>query len=318
MRFGLSLAFVALLLGASSRIEAQTIDGPGLRAQGMAGAFVAVADDASAIFWNPAGLATAATFDAQIGVEGLQAPGDPVDAHLAFAGAAMPALGVGYYKTRVLGSVTAPLPTVSSSADRQNGGSGEVQLSALTTRNFGVAVLQTIVNGLVVGSTVRLVSGQMSRDSGRTTVDVDAGVMVSAGSMRVGLTARNLRQPGFPGDVDRIGLKRQVKAGVALVPRSLPTGVHGPFSLAFDVDLKRTPSAGAPKREAAVGAEYWAAGGRLGARAGTRWSTTQDRSLSFSAGLTVGLPHSLFVEGQLTKPRRGRDSNWGIGARVTF
>ena len=30
----------------------------GVRAQGMAGAFVAVADDATAAYWNPAGLGT--------------------------------------------------------------------------------------------------------------------------------------------------------------------------------------------------------------------------------------------------------------------
>ena len=32
----------------------------GVRAQGMAGACVGVADDASAVYWNPAGLATGA------------------------------------------------------------------------------------------------------------------------------------------------------------------------------------------------------------------------------------------------------------------
>ena len=30
----------------------------GTRASGMAGAFVAVADDATAVYWNPAGVAT--------------------------------------------------------------------------------------------------------------------------------------------------------------------------------------------------------------------------------------------------------------------
>ena len=30
----------------------------GARASGMAGAFVAVADDATAVYWNPAGVAT--------------------------------------------------------------------------------------------------------------------------------------------------------------------------------------------------------------------------------------------------------------------
>ena len=32
----------------------------------MGGAFVAVADDASAVYWNPAGIATGANFDFQM------------------------------------------------------------------------------------------------------------------------------------------------------------------------------------------------------------------------------------------------------------
>ncbi|HEY0283950.1 MAG TPA: hypothetical protein VGC23_01065, partial [Vicinamibacterales bacterium] len=46
--------------------QAQSFGGVGTRAEGMGGAFVAVADDASAIYWNPAGIATGSTFDLQV------------------------------------------------------------------------------------------------------------------------------------------------------------------------------------------------------------------------------------------------------------
>ena len=46
--------------------SAQGFGAIGTRAEGMGGAFVAVADDASAVFWNPAGLALGATFDVQV------------------------------------------------------------------------------------------------------------------------------------------------------------------------------------------------------------------------------------------------------------
>ena len=41
---------------------AQTIESVGIRAQGVAGAFVAVADDATATWWNPAGLRHSQSF----------------------------------------------------------------------------------------------------------------------------------------------------------------------------------------------------------------------------------------------------------------
>src|SRR4026209_765604 len=39
----------------------------GTRAAGMAGAFVAVADDATAVYWNPAGVATGSIVSAVLG-----------------------------------------------------------------------------------------------------------------------------------------------------------------------------------------------------------------------------------------------------------
>ena len=49
---------IAVLLAlAMARVAAAQGD-VGTRAAGMAGAFVAVADDATAVYWNPAGMAT--------------------------------------------------------------------------------------------------------------------------------------------------------------------------------------------------------------------------------------------------------------------
>lgn len=279
---------------------AQTFGSVGERAQGMAGAFVAVADDASAIYWNPAGLAwpTGSTFDAQFGI----------GPDTAFLGICLPPLGLSYYR----------LPIVFASGNRQNDGSGKVEIRPLMTSNVGITVNQTIVNGLVIGSTIRLVSGGFEDLPGRTTVDFDAGAMYSAGNFRAGLTARNLRKPEFQGESGPFSVSRQVRAGVAFVPRSLPTGAHGPFSLAFDADLTRTAGlAAVDRRVAAVGTEYWLGKGRIGARAGVRWSTVDDPSPAISGGLTVRLPHSAFVEGHLTNSKDD-DVEWGVGARFTF
>jgi hypothetical protein len=304
MRIFAALAlFLPLALPVSA--HSQTFGGIGTRAEGMGGAFVAVADDASAVYWNPAGVATGAIFDLQVSV----GQGSTV-----FVGAALPVLGASYYRTRQPAGFT----TVSGSPDRQNGGSGEVQPRPLTTTNVGVTVVQTVVPGLVIGTTARVVRGGLETFDSRTTVDFDAGAMVSAWDVRFGLTGRNLREPAFHADGGLVRMNRPFRVGAALAPRSLPTGVHGPFTLAVDAELTTTPGVRGDRRTAAAGGEYWLVKGLVGARAGVRWSTLGDSYRALSAGLTVRLPRSVHVEGQVTKPQESGETEWNLGARVTF
>jgi hypothetical protein len=304
---GARLLALFFLLASPSLLHAQTFDELGERAQGMGGAFVAVADDATAIYWNPAGLGNVWKFDAQIDLARPSGTTDlPNPGRSAFAGAAIPVLGLAYYQLHT---------GVPASADRQNEGTGKVHPAVLTTQNFAVSIVQTVVNRLVVGVTPRIVRGPDA-----TVFDLDAGAMMSIGDVRVGLTARNLRQPTFfvPGQAGQTALTRQARIGGAYAPRSLPSGVYGPLSVAFDADLTKTPTPFGDRRRAAVGSEQWWGSGRVGTRAGLQWSTLGASQPAISGGLTVKLSSLAFVEGHVTKGRISRDSDWGLGLRVTF
>ena len=68
-----SMADPALRRGAQRRsgpgADAQSFDQAGTRAKGMGGAFVAVADDATATWWNPAGVPNSFVVDAVLDVQ---------------------------------------------------------------------------------------------------------------------------------------------------------------------------------------------------------------------------------------------------------
>src|SRR5690349_298955 len=86
-----------LMLASAAPASAQTPPAadpahPGVRAAGMGGAFTAVADDASGVYWNPAGLpgsffSLVADFNSS----------DPASATM--IGLATPPLGFSYYRT---------------------------------------------------------------------------------------------------------------------------------------------------------------------------------------------------------------------------
>src|SRR5512132_2086769 len=98
------IAPLVVLLGYASAGAAQSFEAVGTRAAGMAGAFVAVADDASAAYWNPAGFAAGNFFT--LVLDRTTSKSDPAVPEGARKGSGllfamgMPALGLSYYQVR--------------------------------------------------------------------------------------------------------------------------------------------------------------------------------------------------------------------------
>src|SRR5687768_8141985 len=153
------IAVFALLLPLALplSVHAQTFGGVGTRAEGMAGAFVAVADDASAVYWNPAGIATGSTFDFQISRVDREAGAGFL------VGATLPVVGLSYYRTH----------TVQGLRDRENEGSEKVPAGVFETSNFGITLVQTVVQSVVIGTTLRLVRGGIDEGDQDTKGDLD-------------------------------------------------------------------------------------------------------------------------------------------------
>src|ERR671912_488092 len=101
----------------SDGVSGQTFDGPGTRAQGMGGAFVAVADDASAVYWNPGALASGAYFSLLIDRTDTESsssrPNRAAKRSSWLVALSVPAIGLSYYRLRHA-SATPATDTVAS------------------------------------------------------------------------------------------------------------------------------------------------------------------------------------------------------------
>ena len=114
------------------------------------------------------------------------------------------------------------------------------------------------------GAPVGALFDQASELNGRSTIrfDLDVGVMIGVGAVRLALVGRNLREPRFAvSDEATITLRRQFRAGLAV--RATASLV-----LAVDADLDTTETVAGPRRAIAVGAEQRLS--RLVVRAGGR------------------------------------------------
>src|SRR5215217_4739155 len=140
----------------------------GTRASGMAGAFVAVADDATAVYWNPAGIATGSFVSLAIDFGRHDAvPGSPQTSAAQRDTATMvaisaTAIGVAYYRLGTYG-ISAVEPAVTDLPSRE-----EVRRSvhALTTSTVGVSLLQSLGDHLVIAATPKVVRGSAQRGQG--------------------------------------------------------------------------------------------------------------------------------------------------------
>jgi len=303
---------IAALLALTTARVALAQSDVGARASGMAGAFVAVADDASAVYWNPAGVATGSivsvVLDAgrfRLGSTAPQSTQNEEDTGAIVAMSAT-AIGLAYYRLGTYGNGAAE-PAVTGSRSRE-----EVRRSvhALTTSTVGVSLVQSINQHIVVGVTPKVMWAE-----GHSAADVDAGVMLWVNHLRAGLVARNLTTPEFGGDGLGIELGRQVRVGGAW--GSGWTGVSRVIA-SFDADVMARSTPAGDRRDVAAGVETWWLSQRLGLRGGWRRSTIGDARAAVAAGISAGLKPGMLVEAHVVRGRDDDERSWSVGARMTF
>jgi hypothetical protein len=231
------IVFAAISIFMPLSASAQGLELLGNRAAGV-GAFVAVADDASAVAWNPAGLVFGPIFNVSLDLgRSTRAEGDGpgagtragrVNGTLVAFG--VPPLGVSYYRLESVG-LDASGAEGPSSPGRQH---EQVPFRKLTTHHLGVTVLQSLGDYVTVGATAKVVRGafeagrlavptwdegfeqaEASGGRGSTAGDVDLGAMVARGPVRAGVVVRNLTTPRFEFGGASSELPRHVRIGVA-------------------------------------------------------------------------------------------------------
>ena len=328
------ILFATLLLSIASGSSAQIVESVGNRALGMGGAFVAVASDSTATWWNPAGLAAGPFADVSAGKaetdlqEQLPARRD----HVTWFAATAPMIGFSYYRLRIT-DIRGFDSTDQVGVDRQDT-RADVSLRSLSVRALGLTLVQSILPGVHAGATLKYVRGTARADTAGATgtvddlldradaleggdaenrLDLDAGVIVTAGPIRLGATMRNIRHPEFANGT--FTLPRQTRVGAAI---DVEKAGGPPLILAIDADAKRYSTATGDRRVLAVGGEQWLWRRRIGVRAGARFNRVGAEERAATAGVSIGIRNGLYVEGQTTRGGSDAERGWSLGTRVTF
>jgi hypothetical protein len=295
----------------------------GERALGMGGAFVAVADDATAVHWNPAGLVAGPAAGMTIGWHRFQIgnPDSALQAGPARRRATLTSLG-----TWPLGLAYGRFETSRLIEDAD----GMVVAETLQTSQYSATILQSATTALVIGSTLKYVRGHAAQVpvSGATVgdglsragdleaprhgrFDLDMGVMANLAPLRIGLTWKNLRSPSF-GEIRRPEntLPRQARLGVAILPSN-------GLTLAMDLDLNTVDLRDGLRRMFAIGGEG-RVGRRLLVRAGGRADLEGAREPVGAVGLSVGLRTGVWLDAHYAQGRHDEQREFGAALRAGF
>jgi hypothetical protein len=285
----------------------------------MGGAFVAVADDASAGFWNPGGLVKGPLAGLTIAADTFhfrdpRGPATPGAGRLVSQSVAFGAWPVGVSFVRV------------SAAGIGRDSAGHPQAEALTTQHFGLSVLQSLGDFVVVGATAKFVRGgaaigpiiggtaddtlravEDARGDSRGAFDLDFGIVAGSDRFRAAASFKNLLQPEFgTSGGTPISLQRRARFGLAALPTD-------GLTLAIDVDLDTADPLVGLRRTVALGGEVRLAV-RLTLRAGIRWERGEGRRPIGAFGGSLGLRQGLWLDGYVSHGR-SRDRGFGLALR---
>jgi hypothetical protein len=340
-----SLVFCAIAFVTSiTTARAQNVEIVGSRALGMGGAFVGVASDSSATWWNPAALAAGPFLDISLARAVTEVKGD-LPAHRDTAtwfALGTPPFGFSYYRLRItdiqpfatsaegLGD-----PTVTESGSREDRRAG-VPVQSLDASQFGVTLVQTLLPGFHAGATVKYLRGSLraGREDGLLAPGVlldrgdeltggdagdawgvDVGLIGVGGPLRLGLLVRNAAESELETEVGTARLERHFRAGVAY--DGLAIG-RAPLVVAVDADLSTMATASGDRRNVALGVERWLWQQRLGVRGGARFNTAGGKERTATAGVSVAVRAGLFLDAHAAAGGREDDRGWGVAGRVSF
>jgi hypothetical protein len=344
--YAVSLLVLTFLAGLPARAAAQSeFDVVGTRAQGMGGAFVAVADDASAAWWNPAGLSSIPLADVSVSGGSLSTTGDASQAISpgsrgwracpisVFFG--LPVLGVSYNHLTI--TDIRPAATATAEPGRQEE-AGTAVGRVVRTQYLDATVAQSIGDVLVIGTTLGVVTGETAsmrlpaggaiedafktiRDlpaDGHAQFDAHVGALAYVGAVRLGVVVRNLAAPRFDDAAGgSVTLPRQVRVGAA-IGGGRPVYQRREWSLDVDADLTTVDSADGRRRAVSVGVERWLASRRIGVRGGTRVQTIDASRAAVSGGVSVAVRSGTYVEALVSGGADRAAAGWQLAGRVTF
>ncbi len=323
----LTFTIVLFLAAATGTATAQVFESAGSRALGMGGAFVAVANDSTATWWNPAALPTGPFVDVSIDRASTTGGEATPSWRQRTTGVALltPPVGLSYYRYSVadVGAL--------SSGQVENG----TRVRMLTVNQVGGTFVQSVADGVHLGATVKYLSGHMAeaqmpalpdgadlRDRAGAleaggwdaAFDLDLGGMVVRGPVRAGLTLRHVTRPAFGKDAG-MALPRQARAGVAY---DGDAAGHGPYLVSMDLDLSRIETVSGERRNVALGLERWLGAKKVGIRGGARVNTLGGHERTVTAGASLLARPGMYVEGHVALGGSTDDRGWSLGARVTF
>lgn len=254
----------------SSGVSSLFLLGAGTRAVGMGGSFVSVADDASAVFWNPAGLA-----NLPFGELGFSHVTLPEGSEFDFAGMAYPTVRAGSF---ALGFLRVGTDGIFSRDSR----AADLGSTSFSETQFLLAYGYPLFNFLKVGGTFKLYNQSLAGFSANA-FGTDLGLLVEPyPNLFLGLNVQDMVSSDWQLNTAKEPIPRNVKIGASyLVPSN-----QGRWGARVAVDAEQSENAPVA----------WHAGGELSYLGHFFLRGGYDREeITFGAGLAyqrVGLDYA--------------------------